>query len=175
MHRQQLIAPKSPDMSITNSDYYHYYNQKYDLPKAEKKVDLTSATAILQAYNDGMRVFKNIEIENGSFFGETLEGIVIEDSRIYADFRNANLKSAIIRNTFLKMSDFRYANLTNAHFENVNVEFVKFGKATVNDFAFKNNSAFGNNDLQLKDFKRLFLQPIPDNKYYLIDLDKNQK
>ena len=159
-------------MSIINSDYYHYYNQKYDLPKAEKKIDLTSEAAILKAYKNGIRVFKNIEIERGSFFGETLQGIVIEDSRIYADFRNANLKNAIFRNSFLKMSDFRYANLTKAHFENVNLELTQFDKATVTDVTFKNNVAFGNNNLQLKDFKRLFLQPIPKNQYYLIDLDK---
>lgn len=154
------------------SDYYNYYNQKYDLPKAEKTVDLKPAEAIVKAYQKGVRVFKNIAIENGSFFGENLEGIIIENSRIYADFRNANLKNAIIKNSFLKMSDFRYANLANAHFEAVNVELTQFDHTIVEGFTFKNNSAFGNNNLQLKDFKRLFLQPIPKDKYYLTDLEE---
>lgn len=153
------------------SDYYNYYNQKYDLPKAEKMTDLTSEEAIVKAYKSGVRVFRNIEIEKGSFFGENLEGIIIENSRIYADFRNANLKNAIFKNSYLKMSDFRYTNLTNAQFEGVNLEFVQFEHAIVDQIIFKNNAAFGNNNLQMRDFKKLFLQPIPKGKYYLEDLE----
>ncbi|MFK7948831.1 MAG: pentapeptide repeat-containing protein [Saprospiraceae bacterium] len=156
----------------SNSDYYNYFNQKYDLPKADEIIDLTPSETIVKAYKSGVRVFRNIEIQNGSFFGENLEGIIIENSRIYADFRNANLKNAIIKNSYLKMSDFRYTNLTNAHFENVNIELTQFKNTLINNFTFKNNSAFGNNNLQLKDFKNLFLKPIPKDKYYLIDLDE---
>lgn len=159
-------------MPISNSDYYHYYNQKYNLPKAEEVIDLTSAESVVKAYQNGIRIFRNIEIENGSFFGEDLEGIIIENSRIHADFRNANLKNAVIRNGYVKMSDFRYTNLTNAHFENLNVELTQFRHAMIDGFRFKNNSAFGNNNLQIRDFKKLFLRPIPKDIYYLKDLDK---
>lgn len=153
------------------SDYYNYYNQKYELPKANKSINETSPETIVEAYKNGIRVFRNIEIENGSFFGENLEGIIIENSRIYADFRNANLKNAIIKNSYFKMSDFRYTNLTNAHFEGVNIELTQFDHAIIKDFTFKNNSAFGNNKLQLKDFKKLFMQPIPKGKFYQKDLE----
>ena len=62
------------------SDYYNYYNQKYELPKANKSINETSSQTIVEAYKNGIRVFRNIDIENGSFFGENLEGILIENS-----------------------------------------------------------------------------------------------
>lgn len=152
------------------SDYYHYYNQKYDLPKPTEATNLTSAKSVLEAYQNGIRVFKNITIENESFFGEDLSEITFENSRLYADFRNADLKNATFINGYVKTCDFRFANLTNARFENLNVEDTQFKGATIIDFVFKNNCAYGANNLQQKDFERLFLKPIPKGKVYLEDI-----
>lgn len=152
------------------SDYYNYYNQKTKLEQNETATNLTSAKAIIEAYNQGVRIFFNVIIENDSFMGENLKGIIFENSRIQADFRNANLKNAVFKNGYVKMSDFRYSNLTNAHFENVNIELAKFTHAIIQDLSFKNNLAFGNNNLQLRDFKKLFLKPLPKGKFYIEDI-----
>lgn len=140
-------------MSYENSDYYNYTNQKYELPKPTTICDLTSVEAVLEAYKNGIRTFKNITIQNESFANANLEGIRFEKSRLYADFRNANLANSTFINSYIKTSDFRNANLTNAIFEKLNVEQTRFEGAIMKDFVFQENAAFGNMNLKEVDLK----------------------
>lgn len=141
-------------MPYDNSDYYSYYNQKYELPKPTTICDLTSAKAVLEAYKEGIRIFKNITIKNESFANENLEGIIFKDSQLYADFRNTNLTNAEFSNGHIRTSDFRNANLTNARFEKLGVEKTQFEGAIMTDFVFQENTAFGNNNLTEADLEK---------------------
>lgn len=101
------------------------------------------ATYILQKYEEGQRYFENLDLENESFEGQNLEGIVFEDCSLYVSFRNANLKNSKFINGGIKTCDFREADLTNAHFENVCIESAQFARSKTDNIYFDNNSCFG--------------------------------
>ena len=87
-------------------------------------------------------------MENESFEGQNLEGIIFEDCSLYISFRNANLKNAKFLNSGVKTCDFREADLTNARFENVCIESTQFARSKTNGIYFNNNSVYGQNVTQ---------------------------
>jgi uncharacterized protein YjbI with pentapeptide repeats len=103
---------------------------------------------VLEKYAQGQRYFCDLDIENETFEGQDLEGIVFEGFALYVSFRNANLKNAKFLNGGIKTCDFREADLTNAWFEGVCIESTLFaGAITINTY-FNNNSAYGQNVTQ---------------------------
>jgi uncharacterized protein YjbI with pentapeptide repeats len=98
---------------------------------------------VIEQYKKGQRYFEGLDIDNGSFDGENLEGITFEDCTLYVSFKGANLKNAKFINGGIKTCDFREADLTNAHFENVCVEGSQFARAKTGGTFFDNNSAYG--------------------------------
>ena len=98
---------------------------------------------VLEQYQKGQRYFKDLDMENESFEGQNLEGIVFEDCSLYISFRNANLRNAKFLNGGIKTCDFREADLTNARFENVGIESSQFARAKTDNTYFDNNWAYG--------------------------------
>ncbi len=114
--------------------------------------EYNSAAEILKRYQNGERYFCDIDMENESFEGATLQGVTFERSFLYADFRGANLKNSKFINGNIKCCDFRDADLTNAHFENVAIESSAFKGAVVEGIYFDRNWCFGQ-EVSQKDFE----------------------
>jgi uncharacterized protein YjbI with pentapeptide repeats len=98
---------------------------------------------VLEQYKNGQRYFENLDMENESFEGQDLEGIVFENCSLYISFRGANLKNAKFINGAIKTCDFQEADLTNAHFENLGVESSEFARSKTENTYFDNNWAYG--------------------------------
>jgi uncharacterized protein YjbI with pentapeptide repeats len=109
------------------------------------------AAYVLREYQLGKRYFENLDMENESFEGENLEGIIFDNCALYASFRKANLRNAQFLNGGIKTCDFREADLTNARFEHLCIENSQFARAKINGIYFDNNSAYGQHVSQ-KDF-----------------------
>lgn len=103
---------------------------------------------VLEKYQQGQRYFQDLDMENESFEGQNLEGIIFEDCSLYISFRKANLRNAKFINGGIKTCDFREADLTNARFENLCVESSEFARAKTDNTYFDNNSAYGQNVTQ---------------------------
>lgn len=99
--------------------------------------------SVLEEYKNGKRYFIGLDIENESFDGQNLEGIVFDNCSLYVSFRGANLKNSRFLNGGIKTCDFREANLTNARFENLCVESSRFAKSKTDGVFFDNNSSYG--------------------------------
>lgn len=112
--------------------------------------------SVIDDYNSGVRVFKCLDIENESFAGHNLAGIIFEECFIAADFRNTNLQNAQFINGNVKTSDFRGADLTNAKFEQQGLEGTKFTGAKTDGLEFKNNTCYSADNLNTEDFENLF-------------------
>lgn len=98
---------------------------------------------VLEHYKNGQRHFKDLDMENESFEGQDLEGIVFENCLLYVSFRRANLQNARFTNGGIKTCNFQEANLTGAHFENLSVEGAEFAYSKTVNFCFENNWAYG--------------------------------
>ncbi|MFT3793206.1 pentapeptide repeat-containing protein [Flavobacterium sp.] len=98
---------------------------------------------IIEQYQKEQRYFSGLDLDNGNFEGQHLEGIVFENCFLYSSFSRANLSGAKFINGNLKTCDFREADLTDAHFENVSVENALFAGAKKDGTYFNNNWCYG--------------------------------
>jgi hypothetical protein len=98
---------------------------------------------VLEHYKNGQRRFEDLDMEDESFEGADLEGIIFDRCLLYVSFRGANLKNTQFLNGGIKTCDFREADLTNAHFENLSVEGAEFARASIENTFFDNNWAYG--------------------------------
>lgn len=110
------------------------------------------AKKILEEYSAGKRHFTDFDLENESFDGQQLEGIIFENCFLYSSFRNANLRYAKFINSNIKTCDFSGADLTGAHFEQLSVEGAVFKDAMTEGLVFINNWCYGQL-LTQKDFE----------------------
>ncbi len=97
---------------------------------------------VVEQYKLGQRYFYDLDIENESFDGLNLEGIVFDRCSLYVSFRGANLKNSKFINGGIKTCDFREANLTNARFENLSIESAQFARSITENIYFDNNSSY---------------------------------
>lgn len=97
----------------------------------------------LEAYRNGQRYFKDLDLENVSFDNENLEGITFEHCALYVSFRNVNLRNATFLNGGIKTCDFTGADLTNARFEMLTIESAEFAFARMEEVQIKNLYAYG--------------------------------
>jgi hypothetical protein len=118
---------------------------------------------VLEHYKNGQRYFEDLDLENESFEGEDLEGIIFDRCLLYVSFRGANLKNAQFLNGGIKTCDFQEADLTNARFENLNVESSQFAGSTTTNIYFDNNWAYGQAVTQ-DDFND-WIKDYPENQY----------
>lgn len=118
---------------------------------------------ILEQYQNGQRVFKELDLENESFDGQDLEGIVFDGCLLYVSFRGANLRNARFINSGIKTCDFQQADLTNAHFENLSVERAEFSGSITENTYFDNNWAYGQAVGQ-SDFEE-WIKNYPENEH----------
>ena len=114
------------------------------------------AKSVIDDYNSGIRLFKDLDIENESFAGENLQGVVFENCFINADFRNVNLQNAQFIFGNVKYSDFRGADLTNAKIERQGLEGTRFKGAKTDGLVFKNNFCYSAENLNIEDFENTF-------------------
>lgn len=101
------------------------------------------AKKLLEEYNAGKRYFTELDLNNESFDGQQLEGIIFEHCFLYSSFRNANLRYSKFINSNIKTCDFSGADLTGAHFEEVSVEAAVFKDARTEGLVFINNWCYG--------------------------------
>lgn len=113
-----------------------------------------AASIIVSEYNSGKRYFTDLDLENESFDGQQLEGIIFEHCFLYSSFRNANLRNSKFINSNIKTCDFSGADLTGAHFEQVSVEAAVFKDARTDGLVFINNWCYGQL-LKQTDFDRI--------------------
>jgi hypothetical protein len=118
---------------------------------------------VLEHYKNGQRRFEDLDMENESFEGEDLEGIIFDGCSLYISFRGANLKNAQFLNGGIKTCDFQQADLTNAWFENLAVESSEFAGSIVENTFFDNNYAYGQAFSQA-DFDN-WIKDYPENQY----------
>ena len=98
---------------------------------------------LLEKYQQGVRYFDNLYMENESFERQNLEDVTFEDCSLSISFRGANLRNAKFINGGIKSCDFRDADLTNARFENVCIESAQFARSKTDNIFFDNNSSYG--------------------------------
>ena len=102
------------------------------------------AALIVEQYNNGKRVFEDLDLDNENFDGENLEGVTFNRCFLYSSFKKTNLKNARFTNGNVKTCDFRGSDLTNAHFENVSVEGARFAGSKTEGIYFDDNWCYGN-------------------------------
>lgn len=118
---------------------------------------------VLEHYKNGQRRFEDLDMENESFEGANLEGIIFDSCLLYVSFRGANLKNAQFLNGGIKTCNFQEADLTNARFENLSVESSEFARSTITGVHFDNNWAYGQAVTQA-DFNE-WIKDYPENQY----------
>jgi uncharacterized protein YjbI with pentapeptide repeats len=118
--------------------------------------DIKNINEFIDHYKNGQRLFVALEFENGeSFSGLDISGTTFKNCWFCADFSHANLTDCKFIDSNIKTSDFSNANLTRAEIKGCAVESTAYKGATITDFNFEDNSAFGAT-LNLNDFKRIF-------------------
>lgn len=134
---------------------------------------------VLEQYKNGQRYFSDLDIEDESFEGQNLEGIVFENCLLYARFCGANLRNAKFINGAIKTCDFRKSDLTNAHFEHLSVESAEFAGSITTGVYFNNNWSYGQAVTQadfedwIKDYpKNQYADELKRIKTFLLQLDQ---
>jgi uncharacterized protein YjbI with pentapeptide repeats len=105
----------------------------------------TSPAEILRMYQAGVRLFENIELEEGaSLRGQNLRSAHFKNAWLHStDFSNADLRGAVFENSNVKCVDFCGSDLRSASFVDVALCGSDFSGANVDNTNLQRAEAYG--------------------------------